>query len=188
MEDLDGSLTGTAGNVVVYKNDDFFNGRGDCVDTGDFKNGLVCSDSRSMIRFSFNNYQPSAAEIISVTNSAGKTVTSNKLKKRLTHPFGFMMVLEANEVYNMSFVNNERPTNMSYQGGYYNLGPNEWLIIKHPLQTKPDQVKVSAGSALATEFLSINESNAHSDWSWDENTNTLSYMIKVGIFGKAFFM
>jgi hypothetical protein len=50
-QDLDGSLTGgTAGDVVISKeNITLFNPS--CRDTGQFKNGLVCSNTKTWIRF-----------------------------------------------------------------------------------------------------------------------------------------
>lgn len=142
MQDLDGSLTGKAGDVVVYK-DDISSAKSSCRDSDLFKNGIVCSNTSTMIRFAFNNYKPSLAKTWVITNEFNKSVSSPWLFKRLTHKEGFMMILEANQEYTMYFENVSPPSNLSYVGRFYGLKPNDYIYVKHPLSTKPDQVYLS---------------------------------------------
>ena len=87
LVDSDGSLTGKAGDVVLF-DDAHYNSDSRCRKSSEFLNGLVCSGIETQIRYSFNNYQPSAAVLMNITNQESKTVQMVFSKKRLTHPFG----------------------------------------------------------------------------------------------------
>lgn len=85
--DQDGSLTGQAGDMVVYK-DEFFTGDARCRDMADLNNAVACSNMQTAVRFAFNNFQPDAALAFNITNKDGKMIQTDKLKKRLTHKQG----------------------------------------------------------------------------------------------------
>lgn len=176
IEDLDGSMTGQAGALVVSSNA-FTEDNPNCQADVSFKRGSVCNDTQRMVRFAFNNFSPSLATLLNVTNSANKTVVVPMLKKRLTHKLGYMMILEANQAYEMQFDNVDKPSNISYKGVFYNLGYNDYLIIKHPLAGKPDQIWFD--NEQQQEYFELSPSNnSNGDWSWDEGTSTLHYLIK----------
>ena len=177
MLDLDGTLTGGAGNVVVSAGN-ITAGDSRCSVSSAYLQGAVCKQTNDWIRFSFNNANPYDAVLLDVENSKGDTDIAPKLQKRLTHPKGYMTALEANQVYNLNFEQADFPTNISYTGIFYSLKPNQYVIIAHKLLKKPDQVTVLK-DILATEStnpLSIN-SNANTDWYWENITRTLSYII-----------
>ena len=102
-EDLDGSLTGTAGGVVVSATN-MTAGDGRCFTSNSFLNGSVCKQTTDWIRFAFNNANPYPPVFVDFENARGDADASPKLKKRLTHkPFGYMAALEANQVYKVNF-------------------------------------------------------------------------------------
>ena len=179
LYDMDGSLTGKADNIVVFK-DSMSTAKANCKvpEPNLFKNGIVCSESNTQIRFAFNKFNPEAATILKVTDSANMTEEVEKLKKRLTHKFGYMMHLEAKNEYLMVFRNAERVTNMSYISTFYDLAPGDWLIIRHNLLKKPDELRI--GGKLLNEIESVLDpiNNAHGDWHWDNSTYSVSYLVK----------
>lgn len=135
-----------------------------------------------MIRFAFNEFNPEAANIVKVTDKRNMTENVDKLKKRLTHKFGFMMDIEANNEYLMVFSSAERVSNMSYESAFYGLAPGDWLVIKHNLLKKPDQLRIG-GKLLKESETSLDAAvNANGDWYWDNSTWTASYLIKVCFF------
>jgi hypothetical protein len=174
MLDLDGSLTGRSGNVVVSATN-ITNGDPRCQVSESYFNGTVCSQTTDWIRFAFNNANPDLPVKIDIKNSRGDVDVGPLLKKRLTHPAGYMTALEANQIYEITFEEASYPTNISYTGTFYGLKPNQYLIIKHKMNKKPDQVTVY--SALATESPDQLSIDTNADWNWDNNTRTLSYIV-----------
>ena len=64
FKDLDGSLAGNPGDVVVAQ-DNITLLNPSCRNTGQFDNGVACSNTTTWIRFSFDEYVPSLAVSIS---------------------------------------------------------------------------------------------------------------------------
>ena len=131
MKDLDGSLTGRAGDVVIFRNN-FTTANPNCRDDSHFENGITCSNTKTWIRFAFNEYEPKLALVMNITNSDNQMASSPLKKKRLTHINGFMMTLESGQSYTLFFDDAVRPTNISYHGTFFNFEPNDYIIIKHP--------------------------------------------------------
>jgi hypothetical protein len=140
---------------------------------------MVCSNTEPWIRFAFNNFVPSLVALINITNVNNQMATSPRLMKRLTHPFGYMAALEANQEYLLELNQVFSPTNISYTGTFYGIPPNEYIIIKHRLSQKPDRVSFSNSLLIGNEStLPLSNSvNRNGDWYFDNETNILSYII-----------
>jgi hypothetical protein len=184
MEDLDGSLTGIVGAVVVSATN-MTAGDVRCYTSNTFLNGSVCKQTTDWIRFAFKNPNPYPPVFVDFENEKGDADASPKLRKRLTHkPFGYMAALEANQAYKVNFQQADYPTNISYTGAFYGLKPNQFLIISHKMLKKPDQVSVLL-KKIATESLKPLSfaNNENTDWYWENSTRTLSYIIhnKLGV-------
>jgi len=185
MHDLDGSLTGRPGDIAIF-NDSFALANPACRPASDFKHASICTNTSTQIRFAFNNYQPQYATLLHVTNKHNQTVTVPMLKKRLTHIFGFMMVLEANQEYLIYYDNMFNSlTNMSYNGHFYNLAPNDFLIIHHPLKLKPDRVVINEVERKEFAALSPNI-NSNFDWRWNASISSVEYLVKNSLTNHAF--
>jgi hypothetical protein len=177
LKDLDGSLTGTSGSIVMAQ-DAFSDTNTNCRLDNLHKSGTVCVNTKSQIRFALNNFSPSYATLLNANNSMGATVESPKLGKRLTHKSGMMMHFEANQEYTIYFANMAPPTNMSYNGAYFGFLPGEYVIIKHPLSQKPDQLQISNGQLNDEYFEPLTpERNSNGDWYWDNTTRTVQYLL-----------
>ena len=182
MKDLDGSLSGQAGNVVVSRTN-ITDGDNRCHLDSAYHGGAVCSSTNNWIRFAFNNLKPDLPVLMDVTNNKNYTDIGPLMHKRLTNPDGFMIALEANQVYEINFESAPFPTNISYTGEFFGLNPNEYLIIQHHLRELPDQVYVFSNLAVQSlNPLSINQ-NGNGDWHWENSTRTLSYIVhnKAGV-------
>ncbi len=178
LKDLDGSLTGQAGDIVMAR-DEHTDAKAYCRLDQVHKAGAVCSNTKSAIRFAFNLYTPTFAVILLANNSGNAQVASPMLGKRLTHPKGMMLNVEANQAYTMYFQNTDAVSNMTYSGTWYGFLPGEWLIIKHPLKQKPDQVSFGSGVTNQEYFTPLSaDTNKHGDWYWDNSTRTINYLLK----------
>jgi hypothetical protein len=100
------------------------------------------------------------------------------LVKRLTHKNGFMMALESNQSYTLSFDQVTRPTNISFAGTFFGLKPNDYLILKYYLSQKPDQVRFDSKNDLTESFTPLTGLNKHADWYWDNSSFSLSFIVK----------
>jgi hypothetical protein len=176
MKDIDGSLSGQAGNVVVSRTN-ITDGDTRCYLNSSYKHGAICSNTTDWIRFAFNNTNPSLPVLIDIINEQNDTDIGPFKTKRLTHKKGYMVALEANQAYEINFEGANYPTNISYTGTFYGLMPNQYIIIKHKMRELPDQVVVYTDFASQSlNPLSIT-ANADGHWYWDNSTRTLSYII-----------
>jgi hypothetical protein len=175
--DLDGTLTGRRGDVVVSANNITLNNPSCRLDPS-FLRGIACSNTKNWIRFAFNQVKPELADLVNITDVRNQTVTSPKLRKRLTHPFGYMFSLEANQAYYFEFDQTLNPTNLSYTGVFYGLAPGEYVIVQHRLLKKPDQVYIlNSQQPVEQSFQQLGTNSNNSEWTWDEENRILSYII-----------
>ncbi|CAF0756351.1 unnamed protein product [Brachionus calyciflorus] len=174
-QDLDGSLSGVVNGYVVSSNN-FTSSNPTCVTNTMFKGGAVCR-STDWIRFAYNGLISSIYKDNSnATNLNNSTVSIPYLAKRLTHPKGYMIALEANQWYTFEYTNALYPVNLTYTGTFYNLYPNQYVIIKHKMLRKPD--RVTFGDMTSTESFRTLDSNSNKgDWHWNNDTSTLSYIV-----------
>ena len=182
MKDLDGSLTGKAGSVVVSETN-ITDADSRCSLNKAYNGGTICSNTNNWIRFAFKKAVPDLAVLIDITNYKNVTDLSPLLDKRLTHTKGFMVALEAGQTYEINFDGASYPTNISYTGTFYGLKPNEYLIIKHQMRELPDQVVVFDNLAVQSLNPLTMSKNGNGDWYWENSTRTLSYIIhnKAGV-------
>ena len=60
---------------------------------------------------------------------------------------------------------------------FYGLLPNDYVILKFPLNEKPDQVSFIMNSPLSESYLPLSADNNNGDWYWDNETYVLSFII-----------
>ncbi len=72
MKDLDGSLSGKPGNVIVSRTN-ITDGDTRCSVNPSLSQGAVCSNTTDWIRFAFNNAVPSSSFSITIKNSKNNT-------------------------------------------------------------------------------------------------------------------
>ncbi|RNA00179.1 fibrocystin-L, partial [Brachionus plicatilis] len=178
-DDVDGSLTDEQNAVVVYNNN-FTMNKPTCHTDSRFINGTVCTDTKQWIRFAFNELQPDLVLRANITNMNGQVASTIKYAKRLTHLFGFMSALEANQEYLIEFDEALYPTNVSYSAGVYNIEPASWIIIKHRMWKKPDRVYF--GTRLQIEsFVPLTPAMDTGTWYWHNSTQMLSFILNNNI-------
>ena len=177
LADLDGSLSGVS-NSFILAQDQMTENNPNCKKDSQnkFKNGIVCSKTNNQIRFSYNELSPKTV-LTHVKNVRNSQVTVPYLKLRLTHPFGFTIVLEANQAYLFEYDQAAQPTNVSYIGTFYGLKSNEFIIVKHKLLLRPDRVRFGGGLANTESATALNGDSESGSWHWDNSSLTLSYII-----------
>lgn len=176
LKDLDGSLAGNPGDVVVAAdNITLFNPK--CRNTTEYLNGVACSNTKTWIRFAYNEYTPFSARLLNFTNQFNKMASAPMQWVKLTHPGGFTLNLEANQSYTFFYDNAERPTNLTLNGTFYGMLPNDYLIIKFTMTTQPDIIEFDANTILTQMYIPLTSANNNGDWYWDNSTYELSFII-----------
>ena len=123
LEDLDGTLVGTAGATVLPCSALF--PPDECQQQDEFSvgiDGCVCQPSVSFLRFAFNHIEPSSLRFKNalIENEHGISVVPFAFK-RLTHKEGWMAVLPSGKANKLSFENAGQIVNISYDGVFYEL-------------------------------------------------------------------
>ncbi|CAL8293184.1 unnamed protein product [Merluccius merluccius] len=177
LVDSDGSLTGHVDYKVVA-----MNGLLDpdlCKESPEWSAGVpaaLCQDTVSFHRAAFNNPSPSSlkGKDIVLSNKHGMNIVPY-LKKRLTHPLGWMAMLPSGLTYNLYFKDVDQITNISYSAKFYSFKPDQFVMIRHNLTQRPDRfriVDVRNGSDAPLTF----DDNNNGDWHLDSE-DRLTYLI-----------
>ena len=120
--------------------------------------------------------------IVNITNENGDTITSPKLNKRLTYKDGFMFGLEANHIYKMVFDQAANPTNVSFEGTFWNIKPGQYIIMQLIMKKKLDVVdfnfKSIKNKIVSTQSITpITQASPSGSWYWENSTLTLSFIL-----------
>ncbi|CAF3637436.1 unnamed protein product [Rotaria sp. Silwood1] len=179
-QDEDGTLSGVVGGMVIAP-DALWNTSTACTRTPNFLNAMTCPSSLGgWIRFAFNkaNLGPNG-EVLNVYDTSNHHTVVLNLKKRLTHPIGYMMNLLTKQNYFFQFENANSSVNLSYTGVVYDIAPGDYLIIRHNVGYMPDRVYITSASILATESTTaLTASSNNGEWYYDNTTSTFSYIVK----------
>nr|XP_061786823.1 fibrocystin-L-like [Nerophis lumbriciformis] len=178
LVDMDGSLTGNIDYKVVP-----LTGLLDpahCSESAEWSvafPAVLCDHTVKFHRLALNNPSPSSldAKDIILSNSHGSSAVPY-LKKRMTHPLGWMAMLPSGDTYNWYFDNADHLTNISYGAKFYGFEPDQYVIINHNLTQSPDKFRVVDERNGSSSPLSFG-ANSNGDWYFDNSTNDLFYMV-----------
>ncbi|KAJ8389419.1 hypothetical protein AAFF_G00119570 [Aldrovandia affinis] len=176
--DSDGSLTGNVDHKVVPLSS--LLDPAHCSQDAEWSVGFpgaVCDHTVNFHRLAFNNPSPSSlrAKDVILTNSQGSSVVPY-LKKRMTHPLGWMALLPSSETYNWYFDMADHITNISYNAMFYGFKQEDYIIVNHALTQRPDRFQIvdkRNGSAHPLNF----SMNVNGDWYFNETSKTIYYMV-----------
>ena len=148
-----------------------------------FDNGVSC-ERTEWIRFAYDTLQPNLVIEANMTASNQGMASSIKRAKRLTykHNGGFMYALEANQRYTMTFDEAAYPTNVSFNGAFWNLKPGQYVIMQLVMRKKPDVVTFNylytSNTILSAESLNpLTQASPSGTWYWENSTLTLSFIL-----------
>ncbi|XP_054620387.1 fibrocystin-L-like isoform X2 [Dunckerocampus dactyliophorus] len=178
LVDTDGSLTGNPDNKVVP-----LTGLLDpahCSESAEWSLGFpaaLCDHTVKFHRLALNNPSPSSlnAKDIILSNSHGSSAVPY-LKKRMTHPLGWMAMLPSGDTYTWYFENADHLTNISYKAKFYGFEADQYVIINHNLTQSPDKFRIIDERDGSSSPLSFS-ANSNGDWHFDNSTNNLFYIV-----------
>ena len=131
LEDLDGTLTGRGAGARAMAKSNLFPPQ--CVDDEEWSpnfGGMICpGGSVDVVQLSFNNPVPTSLENkdLQVQNKYGTSITPFRLKAN-SYPSGWMVLLVSGLPHNITFINMEHITNISYTGALYGLEVGIWFL------------------------------------------------------------
>ncbi len=173
--DLDGSLTGYPGASAVSAENITLSDP-NCHIKPKFTNGIAC-ERTEWIRFAFNNLNPNLVLLVNITKEPDNLMISSPwLKKRLTYQQGFMFGLEANQRYTMRLDQAPRPTNVSFDGTFWDFKSGQYIIMQLEMKKKPDVVNFGSVSSIQSP-TPILPSSTPGSWYWENSTSTLSFIL-----------
>ena len=124
LEDLDGTLTGRGAGARAMAKSNLF--PPECVDDDEWSpnfGGMICpGGSVDVVQMSFDNAMPESLlyKDLQVQNKYGTSITPFRLKAN-SYPSGWMVLLVSGLPHNITFINMEHITNISYTGALYGL-------------------------------------------------------------------
>ncbi|CAF3925163.1 unnamed protein product [Rotaria sp. Silwood2] len=179
--DEDGTLGGLP-NATIMPPDSLWNTSTACVPASNFLNAIRCPASLGRwLRFAFNGANLGQnGEPLVVYDMSNHSTVIPYLRKRLTHPFGYMAVLQAKQTYTLEFVNANSTVNLSYTGAVYDLAAGDYLIFRHKVAYLPDQVYTVSSLTMtrqsSTPLSGLTSNNG--DWYYDNVTTYFYYIVK----------
>ncbi|KAM6899772.1 PKHD1 like 1, tandem duplicate 1 [Xenentodon cancila] len=178
LVDMDGTLTGKINHKVVPMSK--LLDPAHCSQSDEWSVGFpgaVCDHTVSFHRLAFNNPSPNSlhGKDVILTNSHGSSVIPY-LAKRITHNFGWMALLPSRQTYNWYFKNVDQITNITYNAKFYGFKSDQYVIINHNFTQTPDSFHIIDERDGSSAPLSFSD-NKNGDWSFDNTTNDLFYII-----------
>jgi hypothetical protein len=143
-------------------------------------NGVICSNKNTRIRVAYTPPPGSIVIDATIANIRNNSAVSHGQCFRLTQA-GFMFDLEVNQTYSVTHYTPSMMTAdlIKYNGAYFGMKPNEYLIIQHPVSGRqPDQFYLLNGKLANQSATPLSPlSNNNGDWYWDSNTHTISFIL-----------
>ena len=139
--------------------------------------GVICDNTLDFRRFAWNEVLPSSLEtqFALLKNEYGTDEVPWKMKG-LTHPKGWTTTLITGKDYELSFKNFSQLTNITYNGGFYEFEPEDYVRMKHVFKQEPDYFK-TVGTEQEFSKVEPPTSGNHGDWGFVNNTKTQTYLV-----------
>ena len=181
FKDLDGSLSGSANNSVLPTAEmynptqcrNFASVASTSIATS------VCDQSQTFRRMSWNNAKPTSLlfKDVNFTSRFGTSFIPFKTK-RLTGRNGWMVVLATGYEYQMGFQNSEHIFNLSYAANFYDMSPNDVIVIRHQLPVRVDKVSFRGRMLNDSRELLDMAIVRNGDYAYEKNSTALRYAVR----------
>lgn len=110
-------------------------------------------------------------------NNLGKDAVHWRMKAK-SFPEGWTALVPLNNSYTFSFMNSTQFTNITYDLNAEELGPNDYVYLKHVFKQTPDHFStVRNGQEKNLEQLPSLDVNKHGDWFFEEDKSQLTYLL-----------
>lgn len=181
--DEDGSLGGQIDSVLMPP-DGLTNSSSFCTPVPFFQNAIQCPRSQGdWLRFSFRELLERPLGRLFVYNDTMNNISTIVpwLPDQLTYPNGYLIVLRANQTYQLRFETSVTADTMRYTGVIYDVAPGDYLIIQHQMNAVPYRANTTIDRQMILSSLtSLSAStSSNGDWFYDPLTTLFSFIGKT---------
>ncbi|KAK1207578.1 PKHD1 protein, partial [Pygoscelis papua] len=180
LEDLDGSVTGQKGSLLLPSTDIL---AVSCTARANFSQasgGSVCGSDLVFHRMSLHLKEaPDIPYNLSVTDSRNKTTTINYVPDTLSNLYGWMVLLLDKETYALTFDNPLVSKHLQYSVTFSNFMTGNYLLVEHKDLPAHPEVVVSCGTRTGQPLQSMPSYGHHRscDWYLDSRLRKLTYLV-----------
>ncbi|XP_076188719.1 fibrocystin isoform X2 [Aptenodytes patagonicus] len=179
LEDLDGSVTGQKGSLLLPSTDIL---AVSCTARANFSQasgGSVCGSDLVFHRMSLHLKEaPDIPYNLTVTDSRNKTTTINYVPDTLSNLYGWMVLLLDKETYALTFDNPLVSKHLQYSVTFSNFMTGNYLLVEHKDLPAHPEVVVSCGTRTGQPLQSVPSYGHHRscDWYLDSRLRKLTYL------------
>ncbi|KAF1512602.1 Fibrocystin, partial [Eudyptula albosignata] len=180
LEDLDGSVTGQKGSLLLPSTDIL---AVSCTARANFSQasgGSVCGSDLVFHRMSLHLKEaPDIPYNLTVTDSRNKTTTINYVPDTLSNLYGWMVLLLDKETYALTFDNPLVSKHLQYSVTFSNFTTGNYLLVEHKDLPAHPEVVVSCGTRTGQPLQSVPSYGHHRscDWYLDSRLRKLIYLV-----------
>ncbi|KAF1511928.1 Fibrocystin, partial [Eudyptes sclateri] len=180
LEDLDGSVTGQKGSLLLPSTDIL---AVSCTARANFSQasgGSVCGSDLVFHRMSLHLKEaPDIPYNLTVTDSRNKTTTINYVPDTLSNLYGWMVLLLDKETYALTFDNPLVSKHLQYSVTFSNFTTGNYLLVEHKDLPAHPEVVVSCGTRTGQPLQSVPSYGHHRscDWYLDSRLRKLTYLV-----------
>ncbi|KAM6272624.1 fibrocystin isoform 3-T4 [Spheniscus humboldti] len=179
LEDLDGSVTGQKGSLLLPSTDIL---AVSCTARANFSQasgGSVCGSDLVFHRMCLHLKEaPDIPYNLTATDSRNKTTTINYVPDTLSNLYGWMVLLLDKETYALTFDNPLVSKHLQYSVTFSNFMTGNYLLVEHKDLPAHPEVVVSCGTRTGQPLQSVPSYGHHRscDWYLDSRLRKLTYL------------
>ncbi|KAL4228553.1 Fibrocystin-L [Mactra antiquata] len=155
----------------------------DCTSAPEYSIGIPavrCPPQYKWHRYSFNNPLPASLEgkNVLLTNQFGSS-SSPFAQKRITHKYGWAVLLLGGEIYDLKFQDAELMQNFSFTGQFYDFEASDYVYLRMLLQDLPDRFSIDGGKNYINRSMDISDgpNRKNGDWEWDNVKKEIRFIV-----------
>ncbi|XP_061845579.1 fibrocystin [Colius striatus] len=180
LEDLDGSVTGQKGSLLLPSTDILEVSCAPSVNLSQDSDGSVCGRDLVFHRMSLHlKKAPDIPYNLTMTDSRNKTTTVNYVPDTLSNLYGWMVLLLDKETYTLTFGNSLVSKQLQYSVTFSNFTTGSYLLMEHKDLPAHPEIVVSCGSRTGQplQLLPSYGRDRNCDWYLDNRLRKVTYLV-----------
>ncbi|XP_064411311.1 fibrocystin [Latimeria chalumnae] len=180
LEDIDGSLSGQAGNQVLASMNTIPASCQISTNLNPAGDVSVCGRDVVFHRMSIGLQKaPETQYSVTVTNNNSQSDTLNYVWDTLSNLYGWMALLVDQETYTVAFNSSTVSKKLQYFATFDNFDATNYLLIQHRILPVSHNTTVTCQGTNGYSLLSLPSpaNNTGCDWLFNSTTGTITYLV-----------